>query len=205
MTLGTAATELLERHGLDLEEDEAFAVLNEGHTELCVRSEWTRASVAVGPSVADQAEYAVHASIYRPLRLAVNGAPWIPSDERMVQRIQAGEIRWSQIWYLTHDSAGAEKFGLYPAPDTSGLAITAYSIVYPDTLEADDEFVIPRDFHRAPIHYARSVSLGSSEDDTDRENVDAQIFDGYVARLRRHRLSRAGRGPVHMGIEGVTA
>jgi len=52
---------------------EAERLLNEGHRELCVRSEWTRANIALGPTVADQAAYTLPSTVHRPLKVKLDG------------------------------------------------------------------------------------------------------------------------------------
>lgn len=209
LTLQQASDELRDLHGLDLEETESFRLLNEGYAELCVRSEWTRATLEIGTTVADQTNYAFPSTptIYRPLKLRVDGQPYTPADEELVDEIVAGTMRLLArgLYWLDHDADGVENFAIYPTPSEADLVIDALCVVFPDTLEAGDEFGVPGDFARAPIEYTRAVSIGSSEDDPEAQVQGFSAFDAYVTRLRALRRARVGHGPVTMRIRGVTA
>lgn len=199
----------LERAGLDLAGTEARDALNEADRELCIRSEWTRANVAIGPTVADQVAYALPSTVARPLRLWLNGFAYDPSDEDTVRRIEAGELRLRSrgLWWVSHSAAGAESISVYPTPSEAGQEITLLAVVYPAsqmTVETDTPNV-PADFHRYLLNYVRAISLGESEDAADLEELHLSKFDEGVARLRQRRISRAGRGPTMVRISGVTA
>ena len=193
-------------HGLDLDESEALRLLNEADTDMCVRGEWTRKRVELGPSVAYQGDYEFDQNeIYRPLRLWVEGAPFEPADEETVGRIGTDTYhRGNGLWYLSESDAGARQISLYPIPTEADLEIMASCIVYPEEFEADGSFNVPPDFRRGLVNYVRWVSLGSSEDDSAAENYGS-AYESEVQRLKRHRKAMGGQGPHRMRIKGVTA
>lgn len=184
-------------------------LINEGHKELCVRSEWTRAAVDLGPTVADQAAYALPETIYRPLEVEVDGTPYDASSEGEVKRILNGTLRLAAagLWWISEDDAGAEFISLYPTP-AAGLTITARSIVYPADIAAGDDdatFRVPDDSVKGIRAYVKRELYSGVEDDEDRATIQDQHFENEVTRLRQRRFSRVGRGNVHMRVEGWTA
>jgi hypothetical protein len=194
--------------GLDLEDDEANRLLNEGNTELCVRSGWTRANVELGPSVIDQAAYALPEEVYRPLKVKVNAFPYKPVDEETVDRLGTAELylRTWGVWWLSFDAAKVESVSIFPAPIADGIPIVTTAIVYPDEMAADsDSPAAPKDFHRGVRDYAASVAYGLDEDNPDLQAFHEDAFERQVERLRQHRNSRVGRGDVRMRVEGITA
>ena len=206
ITVTQAVDELLNLHGLDVSRDEAVRLLNEAHIELCVRSEWTRAELELGPTVSAQAAYALPSSVYRPLEVYLNGRLLSPSDKETASRIGTElRLRSSGLWWLSFDANGVESVSVHPIPVTPDLSLAAFCVVYPVPLAEGAEFAVPWDFHRALIDYVRAVSMASSEDDLESENVALTAFESRVARLRRLRFARTGRGGVRMRISGVTA
>jgi hypothetical protein len=190
--------------------DEVDELLNEGHKELCARSEWLRARVSIGSTVANEADYALPASVYKPLKVYVDGALFSPTDEDEVDGLTQSDggltLASRGLWELTQDAAGAEFVTLYPPPGTAGLAITSSAVVYPDDLEDDgDPFRVPDDFFIGPVNYAFSKIYGGTEDNTDLAEYYEQKFENTVTRLGQHRRSRRGHGEVRMRIEGWTA
>lgn len=233
MDLQTARSELQNIIAADLTDAEANRLLNDGHKELCVRAEWTRATFDIGPTVAGQRDYAIppaitagqddgsaeeggaegeetveRGAVYRPLRVWVAGALYTPTSDEEIDGILGDRLRLkaSGLWWLSEDEDGVEEFSLYPTPSQSGLSVVARCIVFPLNLREDtDVFQPPEDFHQAPIYYAAARSLGGSEDDLEARAYYMDQYDGLVGRLKRLRKSRTGMGPVRMRLEGHTA
>lgn len=207
MDLQSARAELQNIIGADLDDAEADRLLNDGHKELCVRAEWTQATILI-ETIAGEPNYTVPDNVYRPLKLAVNNLIYAPADSEVGRRIRAGDLtlRTNGLWWLTHNASGIEKFALYPTPSASGVEVAVICVVTPATLEEDDDaFVPPEDFHQAAIYFAAARSLGGSEDDLEARAYYMDQFDGLVGRLKRLRRSRTGSGPVNMRIVGQTA
>lgn len=195
--------------GLDLTDDEANELLNEADRELCVRAEWTRATVSIGPTVADQAAYSLPSTVARPLKLYVNGLPgWEPSDEETALRLASNDLylRARGIWYISYSSAGAESIVLYPTPDEAGQSISLVAVVYPTEMSTDASSpASPADFNRYLLAYAKGTALGEIEDAAELQAFHMTQFEEGVARLRARRTSRVGHGPIQARIAGVTA
>lgn len=208
MTRGQLTSELLsDLAGFDAVEDtEVHRLLNEGDRELCVRAGWTRANLELGPTVADQAAYTLPESVYRPLKVKVDGRPYKPADETLVDEIKKGYLRQIKpVWFLSFDEDGVEAVSVHPTPST-GLDLTATCVVYPEPMADDDDAVptAPEDFHRALHDYAAGIIYGYSEDNPDLREYHRGRFEEAVIRLRQLRRSRRGQGDVYMAIEGMT-
>lgn len=194
MDLRTAATELREQHGLDLEEEEAYRLLNEANRELCVRGEWTRRRVALtsGDPLPDD--------VHRIIRATVGGREAVQIDELTAAELDHTLLQVRTVYWIATDDDGRDRIYARPV-----LPVAALAVVAPPGLGPDDEFTPPADFHRACINYVRAVSYGGSEDHAELEAACSQAFESEVDRLRRLRLSRGGRGRVAMRVRGRTA
>lgn len=191
-------------HGLDLEPSEALRLLNEAHTDMCVRAQWTRARVELGPTVAEQWEYALPATVAEPLAIYLDGLPLEQGDEEQVAGIGTDYyLRARGIWYLADNADGEQVIGINPMPETGGSTLIAVAVVYPTEFAANGDFAVPPDYRRALVNYVRDIALGSGEDSSD--STSAQKYEAEVERLRRHRITRAGRAGAKMRIRNVTA
>lgn len=191
----------------EISEIEAHRLLNQADTELCTRSGWTRANLDLGPTVEDQAAYALPENVFRPLKVKVEGKPYDPADEETIDRLNAGELRlrsWG-LWWLSFDENGVESVSLYPTP-SADLSLTALSVIYPTEMtENDDEPASPKDWNRCLVDYAAALAYGYGEDNPQLRDYHQQKFEDQVARLRGHRNMRTGRGDVRMRIERANA
>lgn len=194
MLVSEAISELLEIDALDLEDDEAFRLLNEANVELCVRSRWTRATFAIGPTVAGQAAYGFSGHrITEPLAVYVDAVPYTNTDRNDVALINIGDRRQRARgnWFIDFASDGTETINLLPIPSTAGQTIEVLAVYAPTDLATTDRFTPPGDFHRACVEYVQGVSLGGSEDDVDRKAIHMAEFERQVARLHARRITRS--------------
>jgi hypothetical protein len=202
-------SELDDLAGLDLTTTERDRLLNEGYRKLVCEADWLRAAVEVGPTAVGTDDYALPSTVYRILRLSVNGLPFYPTDEETIQDYTAGDAYYrlpsgSGWYYLTYDSAGAERVSLYPSPTTAGHSIIARAVLRPNLLTADaDEPLVPYEYCRYIIEYAKSIAYGSVEDSQDLQAFYRGEFDRGVAELRALRNSKRGRAPVSAKVVGI--
>ena len=205
-TFADLHTELHNTPGLGgLPSGQRTFLLNEGMRELAVRSEWTRATRNLGPTVIDQAAYDLDTDIYRIIELSVDSKPWASGDVETVQNVIAGQARMRArgIFYTTFGSDGTEQISLYRPPDAAGLDILAVVVYTPaDLEEGSDEPPLPAQFHRAIVDYAASQALTDPQDQ-ERKDEHTTRFEVAVERLMGLRNSRQSRGPVLMGISGI--
>lgn len=191
--------------GLDIEPEERDRLLNEGHVELCVRAEWTRALKEVGPTVADQIAYA-YPDARRILSLSVAGNTYAPTDHESVLSLRAGRLvlRTDGVWWLSYESDGTRKISLYPTPGTAGVSILAECVVEPAELVNDaDEPAVPSDFRQALVDYVASLTLGRQEDDPEARELHQAEFERQVQRLSELANMQEGDGPIQAQIAGV--
>jgi hypothetical protein len=176
---------------------------------MCVRAEWTRATLELGPTVDGQATYAFPADASRILTLKVGGYPLAPGDAGMVDDLilDRAYLRAYGIWYLEHEADGDEVVRIYPTPGptAAGQALSAYCIVVPEDLELEDEPKVPADFQSGIRDYAAALIYGYTEDTFDLRQMHYGEFERQTNRLRALRMSRRGRGGVRMRVEGWTA
>lgn len=201
-TFGDLRDSLDELAGLDLTDAQRDALLNEGHRELATRSEWYRAEIELGPTVADQEDYALPADLHRILNLSVAGLRFEPSDRLTVDRLRDSTLYLNPmldgVWWLSWSAANARQVSLYPAP-AGGLEISALVIERPALMSADaDEPVVPSEYRQAIADYASGQAFAAQEDNLDARAFYQEAFDRAVADLRRLTFS-GGRVPTFWG------
>jgi hypothetical protein len=188
---------------LGLTERERDRLLNEGHAELCVRSEWTKEIIEVGPAVAGQEVYDLPATIRKPLSVTVGGTPYVNTDEATVSSVDSRFQRQSAagMWWIAY--SGGRRLGVRPAPTGSSIALSA--IVYPDEMTDDeDEPVIPPDFRQGIVDYVTAIALGGGEDSIDDRQAATEEFERQVVRLRALGITyESGEGPAQIQVKGV--
>lgn len=189
--------------------DEVDQLLVEADRELCTRSEWTRANVELGPTVADQAAYPVPSTVDRILRVWKDGYPLDESNENDAKRVATGEMRiaGNGIYWLSWDEDSVESVSVAPTP-TDAQSLTAQCVVWDTDWEMDADGDVPK----APARFAkvlRSYALyqifSLTEDNPELKEQHEADFERGVELLHRLRLARAGRGGARLRIEGVTA
>lgn len=188
--------------GLDLDETHRDALINEGYAEICVRAEWLRGEVELGPGVDDTATYAIPSNVYRVLNLDVNGYRYNPSHREEINRLTNG-TSWfgygvTGAWWISYDDSGTQTVGVYPTPST-GDTLSALCVLRPDPLEdAGDEPLLPPEFHRTIADFAAAIAFGTVEDNADLRSYHIERVDQKIAELRRLRFS-TGRQTMFLG------
>lgn len=194
--------------GLGTEDTERDELLNEGYVELCVRAEWTRKKADIGPTVADQATYAVPSDYHRGLTLTISGRTYTATDEEDGDELTV-DRRWlppgTGVYWTDHDDEGNEVIGVHPTPASDGLEALLRYVYRPAVLVEDDDepSVLPIEFRRGIVEYAKSLAYGALEDNSEQEAFYLDKFERIAARLAALRVSRHGRGPAQMRVQGV--
>ena len=193
--------------GLDISDSQATDLLNEGYRELCLRSEWLKATANIGLTVADDGEYALPTDCIRILKLFVNGRPYSETDETSEAHIVAGNLSYSgpsgsHLYWLKGDSTGADQVKLYPVPTTAGLSIDVRYVRRPTALTTATSPLTPLEFDRAIMDYAGYLAYSLLEDDEGMADIRLARFERKAEELRRLRNSRGGRAPVQMRVVG---
>lgn len=209
MTLAELRQQAVEVAGLDLETDEANALINEAYRELCFQSEWIRGYVPIGPGVAGQDAYDIPARVIRILKLDVDGAPYDPSNIEEIQGLRRGDLsrRSNGFHWQSYTEDGTEQIGVYPTP-SGGEEITIYAVLRPaaDLSDDTDSPVTPPELgDRAILNYVQANVLGDSEDDTERRDYFLGEFGRLALEMKALRFSRTSRKNARVKIRGITA
>jgi hypothetical protein len=178
--------------------------INEKYRELVARSLWRKILVDLGPTVANQAQYAIDADIVdiRALRLD-SGRRWL-----RVSTEQLFDLQSDDAWLSRAEGAYAPNFEadgdavveLWPVPDTAGQAINTLSAVYPADLTGADVPKVPVDFHEAIVSGAIGLGLLRIEENAAAAAPYDLLFEAAVSRLTRRANSRVGSGPTQARV-----
>lgn len=210
MDLAALRSQAIEVNGLDLTPTEANDLINEAHRFVCVESEWTRATIELGPGVDGQAAYEYPATIHRILKLDVDGLPYEPTSEEQVQALEYGNAYASGtggFWYSTYAADGTEQVSVYPVPG-GGEEISARAVVYPSDLTEDTDtpatHPIPQG-DRAILNYVQAQVQGDAEDDVQTRDYYLGECGRLVEQLRLLRNSRNSRKNSRVRVRGINA
>lgn len=203
ITFGQMISQLQGIAGVEVTDEEAKALLNEGYIKLVCESDYNRANLTIPITGAEF--YPMPPSVYRVLKVWVNDQFFIPQDQQTAERMKSNEL-WNRghgLWWIEFDQAAEESIGLYPKPDQGEMVVQA--VVRPALLvDPDDEPVAcPPEFRRAIIDYAAGVGLGGLEDDLESRQFHTEQFELARAQLRGLRYSKAGSGPRQVRVVGV--
>ena len=194
----------------------ALSWLDARYQEMCAESGYTQAMRDLGPTVVDQAEYALEDSITRVIGLQVGTSrPWTPVKLEDLWALGAGTARleggmigaFAQTWSeaSTSEGEGIEKVRLYPVPTEAGLDVSVLCIVAPPalSLSTNEAPRVPGDFHEFIVDGA--IAMGLRRDDS-REDEAAPYearFKDAIGRLGMRRRKRVGRGPIQGRVASV--
>ncbi len=192
----------------------ALSWLEARYQEMCAESGYTQAIRELGPTVADQDEYALPDSVTRVVGLRVGTSrPWTPVKLEDLWALAAGTARleggmigaFAETWSEETADAGTEKVKLYPAPTEAALDVSAICVVSPPalSLSANTAPQVPTDFHEYIVDGA--IAMGLRRDDS-REDEAAPYearFKDAIGRLGMRRRKRVGRGPIQGRVASV--
>lgn len=192
----------------------ALSWLEARYQEMCAESGYTQAIRELGPTVADQDEYALPESVTRVVGLRVGTSrPWTPVKLEDLWALSAGTARleggmigaFAETWSEETADAGTEKVKLYPAPTEAALDVLAICVVSPPalSLSANTAPRVPTDFHEYIVDGA--IAMGLRRDDS-REDEAAPYearFKDATGRLGMRRRKRVGRGPIQGRVASV--
>lgn len=186
-TFGDLRSALDDLAGLDLDDDQRDALLNEAHRELAVKSEWYRATIDLGPGVADQEAYTLPDDVYRILDLRISNEAYKPSYQQQADRIRQNldTLLVAGIYWMSWGSSNERQVSIYPTVDT-GTSIYATVIERPALMDDDaDVPVVPEEFRQAIVDKAAAIAYAYSEDNPDLRTYNEDLFDRKVGELRR--------------------
>lgn len=186
-------------------EDEVKEWINSAYRRMVVRSKWRKAQVELGETVADQAEYALPAGVEDIEEgILVGGEPWHPVGQKALWHLKYGNASASGgVWAADYSEDGSVQIELYPAPETSGVVISALGVLAPPVLEdSDDTPIVPSDFHDAIIDGAVATGLRRIDERIGEADSFDMRFVGEIENLRRRGNARLSTGPAVMQVQG---
>lgn len=192
----------------DVDEPTALKWLSRSHGRLCVRATCVRRRLPIGPSVKEQAAYAVPAAVAQILEVLVAGQKY---DMGRHTDISVGQ-------YLVLDSAGVTaedateaggaQISLIPVPGEDGLTIELFAICRPSPLlVADDTTVkVPEEHDETVIAGAMAIGLAREAMRPDlAADFKAQFDEGCTELLKSTRRRFRGAGPTQIRVRGRNA
>ena len=185
--------------------------LQEALSTMVAESQWSKASVDLGPSVVDVHEYVVPENVIDVRTLYVGGREYmrVGPSEMLELRVSDAYIAGGYGAFAPgYDSTGAAVVDIWPTPTEAGTAITALCSLAAVEMTADSDVpMVPVDFHQALVDKAIGTGyrrVYERHDEADRfdarfSNANPGSF-GAVQKLKRRANSRIGTGPQRIRI-----
>lgn len=197
--------------GFKLRSGQVSTLINEGIKCLAEESEWIRAEIEIGETVAGQVLYTVPDHVVRMKSLIIGGLRYSLVDYDDILDIEAGTKRlveragFGGVFCERFSEDGATKrIGVYPPPEASGLPIIGNAAIYPPVeLGGLDVLPFPPRFRRAVVDYAKGIAY---EDVDENPAAGANYLaraDARAGQLRALGKSRTrGPGPFKIPVAG---
>lgn len=192
-----------EAGGFDFDPAHSASLLNEGLKRFAARSEWMKAEVSLGPTVADQEQYALPVNVVKLRGLAVAGTAYTAVDVLTLWQYKVTGLPHGVLGAYAerfNDDGKIKTISLFPIPDTAGTEISGLAVITPDDLSGEDKLPFPPEFNRGPLDYAKGIAY-----ETVDENAEAGAY--YIGRaderadeLRLEAQSRTGSGPYKIPV-----
>ena len=185
--------------------------LNEALGTMVAESQWSKASVNLGPTVVGQSAYAVPENVIDVRTVYVGGYEYmrLGPSEMLALRVSDAEISGGYGAFAPgYSLAGTAVVDVFPSPTVAGVAITALcSLAAVEMTEDSDVPMVPVDFHQALVDKAIGTGyrrVYERHDEADRfdarfSNANPGSF-GAVQKLKRRANSRIGTGPQRIRI-----
>lgn len=191
--------------------------INERYQDLVVTSQWQEEEISLGPTVANQSVYPVAQTVADLIALNVGQPGAIPGagapeygriGRREMWGLKSGTLRRGRavagVYSPSYDSTGIASIEIYPAPTTSGLAITGLAAMYPTLLANDNDTpVIPPERHQLIAYGAIATGLATVDERLDDAQVFEKMYEAGREELRREKNKRlSGGGPTQIRVAG---
>jgi hypothetical protein len=210
MTFDDCVTAVLEQGGFDVTRSVAGGWVNEVHRKAVAEAEWQTRSLSLGETVAEQATYAIPDRVVDIVGLYLVSEDGTPGDWRRISTTEMWDVKAGRLRVIREGGVFAPAFGdadeklveLYPAPEQSGVQITALAAMVPAALSSGASPVIPEDMHGDLVDGAIALGLLRMDERADSAQVFEARFERMVAKLRRRKNSRVGSQPSRMRVFG---
>jgi hypothetical protein len=198
-------TAVLDQGGFDVSRTVALSWCQDRLNRANRRAEWTKSTVSLGNTVADQAEYAIPSTVLVLRDVYVGSRKYVRVGADRLGALKHAGSSVDFVYAPDWTSAGVEQIELYPVPTVSGTAITGQAVTAAATLvdTTAEITAIPVEFHEE-ILVDGGIATGIAR--LDEGVVEADRFEARwetaVERLRRLKTSRIGSGPVRFQVAG---
>lgn len=192
-----------EAGGFDFSAAQAASLLNEGVKRFAARSEWLKAELELGPTVANQEGYETPENVVKLIGLQVGSITYTATDLRTLwQYKQQGlPARIEGVYAERFNSDGKIKsFSLLPIPEADGVAVSALAVITPEDLTGDDPLPFPEEYNRGPLEYAKGIAYEDVDENPESGTYFIRRADERADDLRLEAQSRTGRGPYRIPV-----
>lgn len=192
----------------DIDEPRALRWLSDAHRRMCTRATCIRRRVQLGPSVKEQAAYAVPAQVVQILEVLVGGQKY---DMGRHSDISVGQYLWIDGPGVTAEDAteaGASQLSLVPVPSEDGLSIEVFAVCRASALlVADDTTLgVPAEFDQDVVAGAIAIGLAREAMRPDlAQSFQAQFDSACTELLKSTRRRFRGSGPTQIRVQGYNA
>lgn len=177
--------------------DEATVIswIEDYYRKLVARTQWRKAEISFGNTVAGQAQYAVPANVVDVRKIRVAGRPYRRVGIDDLDLLKAGEDTSPRPVFAPAFEADADAVvELWPVPE-AGQAITSVAALLPPALSAGSSVpAVPEDFHQAIVDGAIAEGMRRIYQRHDDAQQYEQRFEDAVKELKRRANSRIGSG-----------
>lgn len=212
-TVQQLVTDVLTEGSFDATSDQALRWLNRRHRSMVARSRCYRKTVNIGPTVANQRDYALGSDVVEIFEVTVNG---MPAGRARHVDLALGALSYvilsgdGRVLAPEEDATGGAEIGFYPTPDTAGQTINVRAAFMPADLSTSDDTTlkVPADFYDPLVSGALATALSRAPGDFRPDLADRheQAFTAACEELRR-RVNRRYRatGPSQIRVVGLNA
>jgi hypothetical protein len=197
-----------EAGGFDLSEEQTVSLLNEGVKRFASVSEWIRAELELGPTIASQEEYNLPGNVVKLLRVAVAGYPFERHDLQTLWDLKLGRLGLARpneggVFAERFGEDGIEKkFSLWLPPTDAGQPITGLAAITPDDLKPADVLPFPPEYRRGPLDFAKGIAYEEIDENPQSGSYFLDRANARALELRGLTNSRTGAGPVKARVAG---
>jgi hypothetical protein len=187
----------------DLLDADMLVLLNERHKEMVVQAKALLAVQTIGTTVAGQGTYPLPATVADVGTVYVGTTLYTRVGATDMVEAHAGVLGVTgSVVAPSYDAAGGPGFELYPAPDTTGEAVSAVVALSPPDLTLSDTPVPPDDLHTFLVDGLMSLAYLRNEGRADLSAPHEQRFNRGVELYAARKNSRVGSGPTQMAVAG---
>lgn len=199
-----------EAHGFDFSDAQGLKLARESVDRLAAASEWVRAEIDLGPTVANQADYDVPANVVRAKNVYIGTTPFTEVSYDELKGLEAGRLQPAEggmnggVFCERFSEDGTTKsITLFPAPEEGGQELVALASIEPgDNLELVSNLPFPGDKFRTVVNYAVGIAYATFDENMQAAATYLDKADGEAEGLRRRANSRMGRGPYKARVAG---